>query len=38
MPMMYDIVYILNKEVNLLLDEILFYIPVFIYERGSFQI
>jgi hypothetical protein len=36
MPMTYDIVYILNKEVNLLLDELLFYIPVFIYERGSF--
>jgi hypothetical protein len=36
--MTHDTVYILNKEVNLLLDELLFYIPVFIYERGSFQI
>jgi len=36
--MTYDIVYNLNKEEYLLLDELLFYIPVFIYERGSFQI
>ena len=36
--MTHDTVYILNKEVNLLLDELLFYIPVSIYERGSFQI
>lgn len=35
---MYYTLYILNQEENMLLEELMFNMPVFIYERGSFHI